>query len=126
MFYNRDDKAQTGTWGMEGSINYGSGSSMPLDTGNGLANLMLGNFNSYTNLSGAVFPWFRFWEFDAYAQDSWKVTKRLTIDYGMRFVHMTPTYTVVRGGTVGGEGNWTLYSVDLSKPTTHPRSPPST
>jgi hypothetical protein len=39
----------------------------------------------------------------------------VTIDYGLRFVHMAPTYTVVRGGTPGGEGNWTLYSVDLSK-----------
>jgi hypothetical protein len=115
VFYNRDDKAQTGTWGMEGSINFNGGASMPLDTGNGLANLMLGNFNSYTNLSGAVFPYFRFWEFDFYAQDNWKVSKRVTIDYGIRFVHMAPTYTVVRGGTVGGEGNWTLYSVDLSK-----------
>jgi hypothetical protein len=28
---------------------------------------------------------------------------------------MTPTYTQVRGGTPGGEGTWTLYSVDLSK-----------
>ncbi len=28
---------------------------------------------------------------------------------------MTPTYTVVRGGTPGGEGTWTLYSVDPSK-----------
>jgi hypothetical protein len=115
VFYNRDDKAQTGSWGMEGSINFNSSASMPQDTGSGLANLMLGNFQSYTNLSGAVFPWFRFWEFDFYAQDNWKVSKRVTIDYGLRFVHMTPTYTVVRGGTPGGEGTWTLYSVDLRK-----------
>jgi hypothetical protein len=88
---------------------------MALDTNQGIANMMLGNFSNFTNESGAVFPYFRFWEFDAYAQDNWKVSKRVTIDYGLRFVHMAPTYTVVRGGTVGGEGNWTLYSVDLSK-----------
>jgi hypothetical protein len=114
-FYNRDDKAQTGSWGMEGNINFNGNSTMANDTNNGLANMMLGNFSSYTNLSGAVFPYFRFWEFDVYAQDNWKVSKRVTIDYGIRLVHMAPTSTVVRGGTVGGEGTWTLYSVDLSK-----------
>ena len=76
---------------------------------------MLGNFSSYSQPSAAVYPWFRFWEFDVYAQDSWKVTQRLTLEYGVRFVHMTPTYTVMRGGTPGGEGTWTLYSVDPSQ-----------
>jgi len=32
---NLDNKAQTGNWGMEGSVNFGSSSSMPNDTGNG-------------------------------------------------------------------------------------------
>ena len=115
MFYNQDFKTQTGNWGLEGNINFSPSAQLPTDTGNGLANLMLGNFNNFSQANGAVYPWFRFWEADVYAQDSWKVSKRLTVDFGLRFVHMTPTYTQVRGGTPGGEGTWTLYSVDLSK-----------
>ena len=115
IYYNRDFKTQTGNWGLEGSINFSPSSSMLNDTGNGLANLMLGNFNNFTQASGHVYPYFRFWEFDAYAQDSWKITKRLTLEYGIRMAHMMPTYTVVRGGTAGGEGTWTLYTVDVLK-----------
>src|SRR5947207_6653402 len=49
-YYNRDNKKQTANWGFNGEINFNNynASSMPLDTGKGLANLMLGNFNSYT------------------------------------------------------------------------------
>jgi hypothetical protein len=115
MFYNYDFKTQTGNWGLEGNINFSSSSSMPLDTGNGLANLMLGNFNNFTQASAEVYPWFHFWELDFYAQDSWKISKRLTLEYGLRLDHMIPTYTVTRSGTPGGEGTWTLYSVDTSK-----------
>ena len=113
-FYNRDNKAQTGNWGLEGSIDFSPSSSMPLDTGNGLANLMLGNFNNYSQQSAHVFPYFRFWEVDGYVQDSWKVFKRFTLEYGVRISHMTPTYTVNRGGTPGNEGSWNLYSVNLN------------
>jgi hypothetical protein len=88
---------------------------MTQDTGNGLANLMLGNFNNYTQSNVAVFPYFRFWSAEFYLQDSWKVNRRLTLDYGLRYQHMVPTYTIVRGGTPGGEGNFKLYSVDPSK-----------
>ena len=115
VFLNRDDKAQTGTWPQQGSINFGSSSQMPNDTGNGIANMLLGNFNNFTQPSGAVFPYFRFLEADAYIQDSWKLSKRLTVELGLRFAHMTPTYTVDRGGTPGGEGAWRLYSVDVNQ-----------
>jgi hypothetical protein len=33
----------------------------------------------------------------------------------LRFARIVPTYTIVRGGTPGGEGTFHLYSVDLSK-----------
>ena len=114
-YYNRDNKKQTATWPMNGDINFNSTSSMPLDTGSGLANLMLGNFASYGQASGHVYPYFRFLAHEFYAQDSWKVSKRLTVEYGIRFEHVVPTFTYTRGGTPGGEGTWTLYSVDLSK-----------
>jgi hypothetical protein len=115
MYFNRDFKTQTATWPMHGAINFASSSSMPMDTGNGLANMMLGNFNNFNQPSGAVYPYFRFWQLDFYAQDSWRISKRLTIEYGVRIAHLVPTYTVVRSGTPGGEGTWTLYSVDLKK-----------
>jgi hypothetical protein len=113
--YNRDDKKQTGTWPMNGAINFNSSSSMPMDTGNGIANLLLGNFQSYSQNNAHVYPYFRFQALDAFAQDSWKVTRRFTVEYGVRFEHMVPTYTYTRGGTPQGEGTWKLYSVDLTK-----------
>ena len=47
---------------------------MPMDTGSGLANLMLGNFQSYNQNNAAIYPYFRFLAYEAYAQDSWKVS----------------------------------------------------
>ena len=114
-YYNRDNKKQTSTWPMNGDINFNSNSAMPLDTGSGLANLMLGNFYSYGQASAHVYPYFRFLAHEFYGQDSWKVSKRFTLEYGIRFEHVVPTFTYTRGGTPGGEGTWTLYSVDLAK-----------
>jgi len=114
-YINWDKKAQTATWPQNASIDFSPSSSMPLDTGNGLANLMLGNFNNYSEANAAIYPFFGFQEQDFYLQDSWKVNRRLTLNYGLRYARIVPTYTIVRGGTPGGEGTFKLYSVDLSK-----------
>ena len=100
---------------MNGAINFNSSSSMPMETGNGLANLMLGNFQSYSQNNAHVYPYFRFQALDAFAQDSWKISRRFTMEFGVRFEHMVPTYTYTRDGTPQGEGTWKLYSVDLTK-----------
>ncbi len=115
FYYNRDNKKQTSTWPMNGNIDFNSTAAMPLDTGNGLANLMLGNFRSYSQNNAHVYPYFRFLAYEGYAQDSWKVSKRLTLEYGIRIERMIPTFTYTRGGEAGGEGTWKIYSVDLSK-----------
>ena len=70
-----------------GNYNFGSLNTNPLDSGNGYANMLLGVVTQYTEATNRVAWEVGHWEFDAYAQDSWRVKPRLTIDYGLRITH---------------------------------------
>ena len=53
-------------------------------TGFGIANALLGSFSDYSELGGKpITPWVAT-SFDWYVQDSWKASKKLTIEYGVR------------------------------------------
>ena len=55
-----------------------------ITTGLGIANALLGNFNDYSELGGKpITPWVAT-SIDWYVQDSWKATKKLTLEYGVR------------------------------------------
>jgi hypothetical protein len=59
----------------------------PFDTSFGFANAAIGAFSSYQQASkyteiSAVYN-----QIEGYVQDNWKVNQRLTLDYGLRFVH---------------------------------------
>jgi hypothetical protein len=73
-----------------GNFNFGSTVNNPLDTGYGYANALLGIFQSYTEATNRAVPNVSFKQIEGYLQDSWRVTKKLTVDYGMRFVGETP------------------------------------
>jgi hypothetical protein len=68
-----------------GNMNFTQSSSNPLDSGYAYSNALLGVLNSYTEASGR----FPMYEFDTsiewYAQDTWKVSRKLTIDIGLRW-----------------------------------------
>ncbi len=114
--YNRDNKKQTAGGNGQGSINFNGGASVPLDTNSGLANLMLGNFSTYTQPNVHVYPYFRFQSWEGFAQDSWKMTPRLTLEYGIRFQRSTPTYTYLRDGAKPPvEGGFPVWSVDPAR-----------
>jgi carboxypeptidase family protein len=64
------------------------------DTNNGVANLVLGNYYNVQQANGIFFGAFRFHQFEMYGADSWKVNRKLTLDYGLRWAYIGPTYTV--------------------------------
>ncbi len=65
-------------------------SSNSFTTGNAYADLLTGNMSSYNEASLNRINDIHYGTTEFFLQDSWKATKRLTIDYGMRFTHFTP------------------------------------
>lgn len=86
----RNYEGERGTFA--GSFNFGRDVNNPNDANWAYANAILGNFASYaesttrpgTQARGTTVEW--------YVQDNWKVTRKLTLDYGIRFTWYTPYY----------------------------------
>ncbi len=79
-----------GPMGADGNYGFGTSSTNPLDTGDGFANAYLGNFTSYSEATNSVQCNVIWWDVEWYLQDNWRVTRKLTLDYGLRFYHQTP------------------------------------
>jgi hypothetical protein len=72
-----------------GKFTFDVNTSIATDTGYAYANALLGNYGSYNEGTRTVYaPKWRI--LDWYAQDNWKLTSRLTLDYGMRFSYDFP------------------------------------
>jgi hypothetical protein len=69
------------------------------DTSFGFANAAIGAFSSYSQASKYIEGNFVYDNREAYIQDNWRVNNRLTLDYGMRFVHATPQYDKLDQGS---------------------------
>jgi hypothetical protein len=58
-----------------------------------LADAFLGNFNSYSEASADPMGHFRFTQPEAFVQDSWKATRKLSLEIGLRWQGIFPWYT---------------------------------
>lgn len=92
IFMQRSRKDQTSFSDNNGSYNFGDSSSNPLDTGYGYSNALLGVFNSMDQSSAYINGKYRYWNIEGFVQDTWKLTPRITLDYGLRISWYQPQY----------------------------------
>jgi hypothetical protein len=76
-----------------GSFDFSADANNPLDSGWAWANAALGNFRSYQESDSQTFAHGRFTNLEWYVQDSWKVTRRFTLDVGLRMAWIQPAYS---------------------------------
>ena len=79
----RSRKDQTSFANANGSYNFGDNSANPYDTGFGFSNALLGVYNTFTQASAYINGQYRYWNIEQFVQDTWKITPRLTLDYGL-------------------------------------------
>jgi hypothetical protein len=64
----------------------------PFTTGNAYADLLTGQLNSYNESSFNRINDIAYNTYEGFVQDSWKVTRRLTLELGVRLTHFQPWY----------------------------------
>ena len=88
----RNRKDQNGRSTYAGNIAFNT-SGNTHTTGNAFADALLGNFRTYSEANSDPIGFFRFWQQEAFASDDWRVSRNLSVEYGVRFQYHVPTYT---------------------------------
>jgi hypothetical protein len=79
-FYSRESKNENAGNATNGSFDFTGAR-----TGNAFADFLLGAPNTYSEAQNEIRVQLRYSSFEAYAQDSWKITPKLTLDFGARW-----------------------------------------
>jgi hypothetical protein len=91
-YIHRNRKNQAAYAKTSGHYDFGDNSADPYDTGFGFANAAIGTFYSFTDANQYVTGQYRYTNAEFYAQDTWKVTPSLTLNYGLRAYYIQPYY----------------------------------
>ncbi len=90
VYIEHTEKYQVGGTNPRGAFNFSPTTTNPFDSGDGFSNALLGNFQTYSEATQRVNGDWIFNNLEFYVQDNWRVSKRLTLDIGMRFYHLPP------------------------------------
>jgi hypothetical protein len=90
IYYEYAVKTENAFKPYNATIDFSRDSNNPGDTNWAFSNALLGNFLSYQQINKDPLPNYPYKNFEFYAQDTWKVSNRLTLNYGLRVAFITP------------------------------------
>lgn len=92
VYVERMRKDEVGGPNTRGAFAFGRDANNPFDANYAFANAVLGNFQSYSEGTWRPYSHYRYTQVEWYVQDAWKVTSRLTLDFGIRFYNAPPAH----------------------------------
>ena len=114
IYLEYDYKYQPNGQGYLGSYNFGGDSNnTTFGAQDGYANALLGYFSNYSEQTQRMTNIVDYWNIEWFLQDNWKVTRRLTLDLGVRFYRQTPQ--------VDENGTWAIFNPALYSAASLPR-----
>jgi hypothetical protein len=90
---NSEGNGGVGAGPWAGQFSFNTDVNNPFDTNHSFANALIGSFNNYTEIDAFSEVKGRRNIAEFYLQDTWKATRRLTLDYGVRFLWYTPWWS---------------------------------
>jgi len=88
-----NEKDQNGRSEYPGFVSF-STSGNTLSSGNAFADALLGNFRTYREAQLDPMGYFRFWQFEGFVSDAWRLSRSLSVEFGVRYAWQEPTYTL--------------------------------
>ncbi len=92
IYLHYSQKDQTAFTSINGDIWFDRDSSNPLDTNWAFSNALTGTFQRLAQSNTVLNGEYRYWNVEWFLQDSWRVTNKLTVDYGVRFYWIQPQF----------------------------------
>ena len=92
IYLNKSQKDQTAFTSVNGDIWFDRDTQNPGDTNWAYSNAAIGNFQRLAQSNTVLNGQYRSWNVEWYAQDSWRVTSKLTVDFGIRFYWIQPQF----------------------------------
>ncbi|MBE0658217.1 MAG: TonB-dependent receptor [Bryobacteraceae bacterium] len=92
VYLERMRKDEVGGANTRGAFTFDRNVNNPFDSNYAFSNALLGNFNSYSEASLRTYSHYRYLQSEFYVQDSWRASRKLTLELGLRLYSSPATH----------------------------------